>query len=48
MSLQLPPALWLTATDEDVQSFKVRVYNVSDSASVAISAEDRVVTPGET
>lgn len=46
--LQLPPALWLVATTEDVTTFRVSAYDVSDNAAVAIPAEERIVQPGGT
>lgn len=47
-ALQLPDGLWLVATDEDVETFRVSAYNVSDSAAIAVPREQRTVPPGET
>lgn len=47
-ALQLPSALWLVATDEDVETFRVSPYNVSDNPGIWISPERRIVPPGET
>jgi len=47
-ALHLPPSLWLVATNEDVATFRVSAYNVSDNAAVAISADQQTVAPGET
>ena len=46
--LQLPPALWLVATDEDVNTFLVSAYNLSDSAAITLPEAQRTVAPGET
>lgn len=46
--LQLPAALWLVATDDDVTTFLVSAYNASDNAAIAIPAEQRTVPAGGT
>lgn len=47
-ALQLPPALWLVATGEDVATFRVSAYGVTDNASVPLTAAQRTVPAGET
>lgn len=45
--LQLPPALWLVATNEGA-TFRINPYNERANASIWIGDEQRAVLPGET
>lgn len=45
--LQLPPALWLVATNADA-TFRINPYNERANASIGIADEKRTVLPGET
>lgn len=47
-ALQLPPALWLVATTEDVRTFRVSAYGLSDTAAITIEAAERMIPAGET
>ena len=46
--LQLPPALWLVATDDDVATFRVSAYSASDNAAIPVPAAERTVPAGGT
>ena len=45
-AIQVPPALWLIATNEDFQTFRVSAYNSSDTAAMIIPDEQRTIAAG--